>query len=165
MFPEIEKWFSTLNSGFTLQECWIKKKKKNPKNSFHQVVLKLFLLVVYISWFVYFIVECKSFFSTVVVRLKFFAKQSQLWRIRKGNVSWGSVPGKGDQVLARCQGRTWAGDVFNTVKIVGHFVFLCWRFVFASSAISRLLFISVYKEFKCPLLYNPYPSCILTWKS
>lgn len=98
-----------------------KKKKKATQNSSHQIVLKLFLLVVYISWFVYFIVECKPFFLTVVVRFRSFAKWSRLWRIRKGNASWGSVPGKEDQDLAGRQGRTWVGDVFEALKISGRF--------------------------------------------
>lgn len=125
MFPEIEKWFSTLNSGFTLLECWIKTKntKHKTQNSFHQVVQKLFLLVVYISWFVYFIVECKLFFLTIVVRSRSFAKWSRLWRIRKGNVSWSSVPGKEDQALARCQGRTWVCRYFLGFKNTRAFLY------------------------------------------
>lgn len=159
MFPEIEKWFSTLNSGFTLLECRIKKKKKKKptQNSSHQVVLRLFLLVVYISWFVYFIVECKPFFLTVVVRFRPFAKWSRLWRIRKGNASWGSVS------LAGSQGKTWGWRCFQGFKniraslcftVVLHHHLLADRLSFLFTRSSNAL---------CDISVNP--SFTLTWRS
>lgn len=163
MFPEIEKWFSTLNSGFTLLECWIKKKKKPTQNSSHQVVLRLFLLVVYISWFVYFIVECKPLFLTVVVRFRSFAKWSRLWRSRKSNATWSSVPGKGDQGLARSQGKTWGWRYFQGFKHIR--AFLCFTVVLHHYVLADRLSSSFTRSSNvfCDIILNP--SYTLIWRS
>lgn len=153
MFPEIEKWFSTLNSGFTLLECWIKKKEKKKEkqpsqNSSHQVVLRLFLLVVYISWFVYFRVECRPFFSTVVVRFRSSAKWSRLWRIRKGEAPRVLFLVKGTRAWPEAQEGPGAGVVFKVSNVLGHFC--VFYYCFASSDMSSSPFIPAYKGFKCP---------------
>lgn len=52
-------------------------------NTSHRVVLRLFLLVVYIFWFVYFILECKYFPYLLWSDLKSLPAKVKFWELRK----------------------------------------------------------------------------------
>lgn len=63
-------------------------------NTSHQVALSLFLLVVYIFWFVYFILECFFFFFPYLLwsDLKSLPAKFKLWRIKEVSGNRGLYP-------------------------------------------------------------------------